>query len=100
MLGLLPFSKAGLNLKECSKKITRQDESGFTTDRLLHRVVHLSLMLFSLGDLPRSLGQILLNNSVPTNMKQIPVSVLRPPTKSFESATLTAQLGWQTFLPR
>ena len=36
-------------------------------------------MLFSLGDLPRGLGQIFLNDSVPTNAKKIPVSVLRPP---------------------
>ncbi len=46
-----------------------REGSGRTTDYLLHSVVHLSLMLFSLGDLPRSLGQILLYNSVPTDVK-------------------------------
>lgn len=70
MLGLISeFSKAVLDLKECGKRITRHDESGCTSECLLHRVVHLGLMLFSLGDLPRSLRQIFLNNSVPTDAK-------------------------------
>ena len=50
---------------------TRREREGSscTADYLLHRVVHLSLMLFSLGDLPRSLGQIFLYNSVPADAK-------------------------------
>ena len=72
--GLLPISesfKAGLERMQQKVNTTRRERegSGCTTNCLLHRVVHLSLMFLSLGDLPRSLGQIFLYNSVPTNAK-------------------------------
>lgn len=70
-------NSASRALNEYSKKVTRQDENARAVairqhaycTVLLHSVVHLGLMLFGLSNLPRSLSQIFLYNSVPTDAK-------------------------------
>ena len=61
------FHKAGpAQLKRMHFKdyTTRRERRGNGGTALLHRVVHFSFVLLRLGDLPRSLGQVLLYNSV------------------------------------